>query len=913
MKKKLPLAAALLIAMGANFAVCAAEEVSGDVNEPKTGSEYTLQENGDINYTKTDSKQNKLFDSTNNDQTITGGNVNSITSDSKVFYANTKSGMSNPGTVQTVNIGHINKITAQNSVFEAWGKTSNDPDKITKQFVNADIDEIVITGNSAGYYGGDGAIVNNGAVQEINGNIGKISIENPIDSTDSTSYGNAAIYTVSASTGNPELDASDQRVNAMIGQIGDAEHRFGGGIVSQQGAGQYVKYVGKIYAQQYGIATVLSDIGKQTVDYVGDIDVYSNNEKTTAVGIYNLCDTGNYDYEGAQNIGIGSSIKADGAGTAAAIYNAAGKQNITSLNHDGVDIWGKTYSIYIKPNIYNDTHTVDTRTTMKGSYNIQQGDIKVFAPAGRGSTKNSSTLHFVQGGAYTDTDPDTGAEITKYDNTLVLADDVDIIIDPGNNENKDNTVLILGDASDSDDQGYNIVMGANSKIDDQGLFKGNGTITYKLQQGADGYDVLGGGILLHKVDKAAENTNTTLNVKVGDSENNSDKFATKEDAYDVLKDAANHIFVEEGTENVGTSGEVLENGKNNAGKVSIEEGLIHKYSADYFFDDAANVGTNGDLNEHNYTHQGDIIEVKDEETSTMGSIDSAAMLNYFAWREEIETISQRLGEVRDLPKLEGEWMKVFASQTEYDKGNNYFQNDYRSVAFGYDRKLKDSKWTLGGMFSYTDGESNLINGGEGDSWTATGAVYGTHLTDNGEYIDLIAKISRMHTGFTAISDSGDLVTNGNSHNWAYAVSAEYGHRYQDEKGYFVDPQLQLTYGRINGADYDTDNGLEIEQENIDSLIGRVGIAVGRKLDNGSYFARFDAKKEFLGEFDTVFTKDGSSNTGRADMGDTWYELSVGGTCNFDEETTGYFQVKRSFDADLETKYRIDVGLRYSFN
>lgn len=911
MKDKLSLAAALLVAMGVQCSGYAAEVVNGEFSAPLRADEYELDDNATITYIGSGKGLDRLFEGKNNDQLITGENINSISSDNQVFYVETKT---NSPIVQTVNIKHVNKITAENSVFEVHGTTVNDPDKISKQIVNANIDEIVLTGNNSNIYSGDIVINNQGGIQEINGRIDKISISNPILSTGASSYGNAAIYTVSASTGNPDLDASSQNINAVIGQIGDADARFGGGIISQQGALQHVKYVGKIYAQKWGIATSMADIGNQTVDYVGDIDVYSTD--SDASGIYNSSDTGNYDYIGSQKISVGNSIKADGVNGAVALYNAAGRQDIISLNHGGVDIWGKTYSVYIKPYVYNNTHTVDTRTTMKGNFNILNGDIKVLAPTrlNKPEPDNSSTLHFVQGDAYTAVDSVSGANIVKYDNTLVLDDDVNIILEAGNNDTKDNTRLILGDTSNPSDQGYNIVMGSNSKIDAQGSFLGNGTITYKLNQVGAGYEVSGNGVLLHKVNKANDNKNTVLNVKVGDIANNSDKFASTEEAFDVLKDAANHIFVEEGIENIGVSGQILENGKNNAGKVFLEEGLVHNYYANYFFDEADNVGTNAAMNEHGYKYQGDILAVKDKETSTMGSIDSAAMLNYFAWREEVETISQRLGEVRDLPKLDGEWIKVFASQTEYDEGNNYFRNNYRSVALGYDRKLKDSKWTLGGMFSYTDGESDLANGGEGDSWIATGAVYGTHLTDNGEYIDLIGKVSRMHTGFKSISDSGSMITNGNSSNWAYALSAEYGHRYEDEKGYFIDPQLQLTYGKINSADYTTDNGINIEQDAINSLIGRIGVAVGRKLDNGSYFARLDAKREFCGELTSKFSQSsGDSNIGRADMKDSWYELSVGGTCNFDKDTTGYFQVKRSFDADLQTKYRVDLDLRYTFN
>ena len=904
MKNKLSLAAALLVAMGVQCSGYA-EEINGEVSAPLKDGKYDLADNAVISYTGSGRDKDRLFESKNNDQLITGGNIDSITSVTQVFYAEVKT--ASP-IIQTVNIEHVNKITAENSVFEIKDNPTDKLDKTSRQIVTADIDEIVLTGNKSS----DTVINNNGGIQEINGRIGKISI-----SSTSNNSGNAAIYTVSGSLCGIKKDTTSQKINAFIGQIGDADARFSAGIVSQQGALQYVKHVDKIYAQKWGIATSMSDIEDQIVDYVGDIDVYSNNKAASASGIYNLSDTGNYDFVGSQKVNVGNSIKADGVGEAKAyaLYNAGGRQDIISLKHGGVDIWGKTYSIYIKPYIYNNTHTVDTRTTMKGNFNIFKGDIKVLAPTGlKLEPNNSSTLHFVQGDAYVDIDSASGANIVKYDNTLVLGDDINIILEAGNNDAQDNTRLILGDVSNPDDQGYNIVMGSNSKIDAQGSFLGNGTITYKLNQAGDDYKVSGNGVLLHKVDKADNNKNTILNVKVGDIVNNSDKFASKEEAFDVLKDAANHIFVQEGIENVGVSGQILENGKNNAGKVSLEEGLVHSYYANYFFDEASNVDTNDAMNEHSYKYQGDILAVKDKETSTMGSIDSAAMLNYFAWREEVETIYQRLGEVRDLPKLDGEWMKVFASQSEYDKGNNYFRNNYRSVALGYDRKLKDSKWTLGGMFNYTDGESDLANGGEGDSWIATGAVYGTHLTDNGEYIDLIGKVSRMHTGFKSISDSGSMITNGNSSNWAYALSAEYGHRYEDEKGYFIDPQLQLTYGRINSADYTTDNGINIEQDAINSLIGRIGVAVGRKLDNGSYFARLDAKREFCGELTSKFSQSsGDSNIGRADMKDSWYELSVGGTCNFDKDTTGYFQVKRSFDADLQTKYRIDLGLRYTFN
>lgn len=42
----------------------------------------------------------------------------------------------------------------------------------------------------------------------------------------------------------------------------------------------------------------------------------------------------------------------------------------------------------------------------------------------------------------------------------------------------------------------------------------------------------------------------------------------------------------------------------------------------------------------------------------MASLESVGMSNYFVWREDVETLSQRLGEVRMTPELEGMWVRV---------------------------------------------------------------------------------------------------------------------------------------------------------------------------------------------------------------------------------------------------------------
>ena len=58
---------------------------------------------------------------------------------------------------------------------------------------------------------------------------------------------------------------------------------------------------------------------------------------------------------------------------------------------------------------------------------------------------------------------------------------------------------------------------------------------------------------------------------------------------------------------------------------------------------------------------------------------------------------------------------------------------------------------MGGALSYTDGDSDLKNGGDADNWMLTGAVYGTWHNEKGHYVDLVGKVTRMHNKYKVIS------------------------------------------------------------------------------------------------------------------------------------------------------------------
>lgn len=331
---------------------------------------------------------------------------------------------------------------------------------------------------------------------------------------------------------------------------------------------------------------------------------------------------------------------------------------------------------------------------------------------------------------------------------------------------------------------------------------------------------------------------------------------------------------------------------------------------------------------------GQIIPDHPNSTSTMDALDSIGLTNYFLWRQENETLYQRMGEVRDHPRLQGLWYRGIVGKNKYDSHGRYFQNKYYGIQMGFDRadvnyaeapvQCDDdenrllcprdySKWIYGVGFTYLQGTSKLENGGNSENWIATISAYAVRQWSNGAYLDLIAKISRMDNDFTAVSDEYRYVTKGKYHTYAGLVSAEVGKKHMITDHIYIDPQVQLALGYIKGVDYRTDNGVNVSVKGSASVVGRAGVAVGYETNKGSLYAKVDFLREFANTYRAKYTLDnGAWNKSKIKMKDSWTEAVVGGTRNFNESSYGFVQAKRSFGAELQTKYRIDAGIRFVF-
>ena len=324
-----------------------------------------------------------------------------------------------------------------------------------------------------------------------------------------------------------------------------------------------------------------------------------------------------------------------------------------------------------------------------------------------------------------------------------------------------------------------------------------------------------------------------------------------------------------------------------ANEVGTQDGIIAGKMS-------AKVGANGEI---------DASTIKVAVQQHNQAVSSMANLSLMTWRQENNDMNKRLGEVRASEGSQGIWARMARGQAKY--GQQGIKNQYNYYQLGYDTKISDD-WILGGAFTYTDGDSSYTNGSGTNKHTGF-AVYGSNLREDGSFIDLIAKYAHMKNDFDVNGGvgSGDYSTNGLS------FSAEYGKRFHQES-YWIEPQAELTYGRVSSADFTTKNGASVHQDSMDSLVGRLGFSLGKDIKQGNVYVRASYLYDFQGDTSVTMSKGGAATSFKTDLGGGWWEFGVGTNLDLGHDTHFYLDVETTAGGDVDTPWQWNAGVRYSF-
>lgn len=332
---------------------------------------------------------------------------------------------------------------------------------------------------------------------------------------------------------------------------------------------------------------------------------------------------------------------------------------------------------------------------------------------------------------------------------------------------------------------------------------------------------------------------------------------------------------------------------NLGGKVTVKEGLITpEASADLMFDG----------NSQGYVTN---ITGGDRVTKTMDAMKNLAATAIVAWRQEDSTLSQRLGELRESDGGQGIWVRMSRGEFEYD---GEYKNQYNFFQMGYDWAA--GSWHYGAAVSHNDGQTTYTHG-DGENRSTSLSLYGTWLGDKGHYADIVLKQGRLSNDFDIYTEAGH--TSGDYDAWGTSLSGEYGMKVDLDGGWYVTPQVQLTLMRIGGEDYTTNNGIKVNQDSLESAVGRVGFEVGKRISgSGSIYAKASLLHDFAGSADTYLSLNGLTNSYHQDIGDTWCEAGIGFNYKTSENSYVYADVVKTFGGDVETPWQWNAGMRWTF-
>lgn len=289
-------------------------------------------------------------------------------------------------------------------------------------------------------------------------------------------------------------------------------------------------------------------------------------------------------------------------------------------------------------------------------------------------------------------------------------------------------------------------------------------------------------------------------------------------------------------------------------------------------------------------------------------ITELANVAFMAWRAENDEMHQRMGELRSSNGEAGIWARMKRGESKY--GDMDIKNQYSTYQLGYDEKVGDSNWYIGGAISRTEGKSSFATG-SGENQSTGFTLYGTYVADDGQYLDLSAKYARLDNEFDVFGRSG-IESTGDYRNNGYAFSAEYGKRIEAGNDFWIEPQVQLTYGHLSSANYTTSRNVRVTQDAMDSVVGRLGFAAGKDIGAGNVYVKASYLYDFDGETSVSMTDVKNSAVYEQDLGGGWFEVGIGTNINLSETSHLYFDVEKTYGGDIETPWQWNAGVRFDF-
>ena len=649
------------------------------------------------------------------------------------------------------------------------------------------------------------------------------------------------------------------------------------------------------------------DIGSKFDVEIGqalDIDATADN---LAIGMQ-MCGCEGWDENNIKSTGVNTITATAAEGVARGIYAFTGKDEYGNEYQGGTAIDMGDGTLNVTANGKTGAYGIDV--VGQSWITDKFGDTVVNAAAENGdahgvySHENSMTVEFSKGLQVNS----TAANGTTY--ALEAADGSEI----KTSKNTAAAVQLTGDLSAQNSGKINVFLNtANSFLTGSSKKDTNTNSKINLAFGdsakwnmtgdsqVDDLTVGNGTVINMGVDKNANSTLAVNNLKGSGAEFIMD---VNKDGHDALlvngksEDGDHSVSLNvngiEALKNLAESKEAFISTDNANTKFTVADGFsggLYEYTADL----QSKVGDDGKI-------QWYVANAKSRISDNVLELAGTDQVAYTAWIDGNGTLRQRLGELQKGADS-GVWARMFGGKL----GGDEFTNKYKTYQLGYDAKAGD--WRVGAAYEYSDGSLDYTSG-SGKNKIGAVSLYGTLQGKDNSALDVVIKRGRIYGDmdiYGKYSDNGDYSTDATS------LGVEYTKRFDGGSNVYFEPQAQLTFGRIDGYDYVSAKGVRVAYDDINSLIGRLGIVAGKAFDKGDAYVKASVLHEFSGDSSvTMLAANGESYQADKDYGDTWLEVGIGGNIVLGKNCELYGDVERSFGGDVTKNWGANIGFRYSF-
>lgn len=207
----------------------------------------------------------------------------------------------------------------------------------------------------------------------------------------------------------------------------------------------------------------------------------------------------------------------------------------------------------------------------------------------------------------------------------------------------------------------------------------------------------------------------------------------------------------------------------------------------------------------------DLVRSTDYNDETQAIVNTVGALA-LSWFSQLDNITKRMGDLRmGLRNTKDIWVRGYGQQIngKLDIAGIGGLREYQwGTDLGYDHTWypnEENMWALGGFFGYQGAHRKFRDtyNSSGDTHSGYVGGYGTWMHKEGWYSDFVLKGQYFDNKYKTTSGTG------NFNNYALGASAEFGRQIMNEKGWFVEPSVQIAYTHIFGDKHYSPDDLHV--------------------------------------------------------------------------------------------------------